>query len=152
MTDAPTVKKQYQAHVDEVWRLGPIWQDRMGLGHIDIENVFLDSFDGEPSCDDFHTTAVCEVRWNYMQAKIKWYLPSLVRCAVEGIVRFVVHEYCHILLASEQTLVDAKLEEHIARDGLTEEESKALQTSYYALLEHSTELAARAIMRGWEGE
>ncbi len=140
-----TVKKQYQVHVDEVERVTTIWIDRMGLSFFEIENVFLDTLD--PS--DPLLVASCEVLWNYMTATIKWYLPKLVQRPIEEVEKFGVHELCHILLASEQSLIDTRLQERTSADNLSESEATVLQDLYYERLEHATELTARALLRAW---
>lgn len=122
----------------------------MGLGHFEIEHVFLDSYFGDDGEEDFKITATTETRWNYMQAKIKWYLLSVVRHSDETIIRVLVHELCHVLLAAEQGLIDARLMwESYDRD-LSEREADELTERYYELLELSTEMTTRAILNGWQ--
>lgn len=123
------------------------WQERMGLTHFEIEHVFLDSYFGDDGEEDFKITAATEVRWNYMQAKIKWYLPSCVRHNNEHLEKTLVHELCHVLLAPEQALVDAKVEEE--RSDLTTSDSNALEARYYERMELATEMTTRAIWRTW---
>lgn len=130
-----------------VERLSPVWVERIGLTHFEIRHAFLDSYDGAGSTDDFHTTAVCETRWQYMQAKIKWYLPSAVRHDDEQLERTLVHELCHVLLSPEQTLLDVKLEKAV--DGVPAEDADDLQDRYFERLELSTEMTARALLRAW---
>lgn len=145
---AVTTKAQYQRVEALINRRGPIWQDRMGLGHFEIGNVFLDSFDGEAGDGtDFAVTAVCEVRWNYQQAKVKWYLPSAVRHSDEELESTLVHEYSHVLLAPEQALIDIELEKAARQE--RGEDFEPLVQQFYERLEMATENTARAIMRGW---
>lgn len=121
-------KAKYKELEKLVLELAPIWQERMGLSHFEIEQSFLDSFLGDDGEEDFKITACAETRWNYMQAKIKWYLPSAVRHSPERIEQTLVHELCHVLLNSEQTHVPSK-----GGDGV----------------ELATEMACRAIYNGW---
>jgi hypothetical protein len=111
-------------------RLAPVWQKRIGLAHFDITHVFLDSYYGDDGEEDFKVTAVTESRWQYLQAKIKWYLPSAVRHDAARLEEILVHELCHVLLAPEQTHMKARHSEH---------------------LELATEMVARAVLAGWKG-
>lgn len=141
------MKQQYQHAIAHIEKLAPVWQDRMGLSHVQIEHVFLDAFDGEGSNDDYKTTAVTESRWQYMQAKVKWYLPSMIRHSDEALEGTLVHELCHVLLGAEQVLVFEKAVD--AAEGMADSDADALMDRYSEQLELSTELTARAILRGW---
>lgn len=129
-----------------------IWQDRLGLSHVEIEHVFLDTFEGAGDGSDFHTTACTETRWQYLQAKIKWYLPSLVRHDERTVEAVLVHELVHVLLAAEQTLIDVRLEGHADADQLGDVEYERLQAAYYERLELTTEMTSRAFLRAWTTE
>lgn len=121
-----TAHERILAHVDT-------WIPRLGLDGWELEVVFLDSWEGTDECeDDFRCTATCESRWNYLQAKIKFYNPSLLRHSDRVLEETVVHELCHVLLAAEQSCIrkDPDMEK----------------------LELSTETAARAFMRAWTEE
>lgn len=122
----------------------PTWQNRLGLDHVEIEHVFLDSFFGDDGEEDFKITAVCETRWNYLEAKIKWFLPSAVRHLPGTLEQVLVHELCHVLLSAEQGIV-ATMEalatpEAVAAAGVAQEK-----------IELCTEMVARAIWRAWAG-
>lgn len=105
---------------DTVGRLGPLWQDRMGLGHFTITHTFLE-LGGED-------IAVTDARWNYLEARINWYLHIAARFTDEDIEEALVHEYVHILLCPEQSVVPAKHTDQ---------------------MELATEMAARAVLAGW---
>jgi hypothetical protein len=143
------MKQQYQRIEKLIRRLAAVWQERMGLGHYEIEHVFLDSFEGGVGIDDFAVTAVAEVRWQYQQAKIKWYLPSAVRHTDADLEGTLVHELCHVLLGPEQNLVDVSLEQ-AARQLNNVDDLDPLVEQFYQRLELSTEMASRAIMAGWQ--
>lgn len=128
------------------------WATRLGIGHYDIEHVYLDSFyDGGDSGDDFKVTATTEGRWNYLQAKVKWYLPSMVRHTDEENEKILVHELCHVLLMPEQELLDYKLQSIASDDerNPTENEFDAIQSLYYERLEMATEQTAKAFWRAY---
>ena len=140
-----------QARVREtIERLAPIWQTRMGLDHWTIEHVFLDSLVGDDDGTDFVTTATTEGRWQYGQAKIKWYEPSAVRHDDDELERILVHELCHVLLMCEQTLIDARFAGDAARDRFTDQEHQLLIDRNYEHLEMATEMTARAVLAGWK--
>lgn len=130
-------------------RKAPLWQRRMGLDHWDIEHVFLDSFYGDDGEEDFKVTAVTESRWQYMQARIKWYLPSAVRHGNEELEKVLVHELCHVLLAPEQALIDTKTHHDITRNQMVGTDVDALWERNYENLELATEMTTRAVMAGW---
>ena len=142
-------KEQYKRITDHIDAIKDVWQERLGLSHFEIEHVYLDSFLGDDGEEDFKVTACTETRWNYLMAKIKWYLPSATRHSLETIEKVLVHELCHVLLAPEQVLIDAKLAEATADQSMTDHEFSALQDQYYERLEMSTEMATKAIMAGW---
>lgn len=127
----------------------PKWINRMGLSHWQIEHVFLDAqLIEEPIVDDYLVTASTEARWNYLQGKIKWYLPSAIRLSNEVIEHTLIHELCHIVLAPEQSLLDIKLEQ--MRAGLTGEDMDQVVSMMYERLELATEQVARCIIKAWE--
>lgn len=139
-------KSQYVRVQELVEQLGPIWQERMLLSHWHIEHVFLDSYFGDDGEEDFKVTATTESRWQYFQAKIKWYLPSAIRHDDDELERVLVHELCHVMLAAEQVLVDARLNSDADREQFTNSEHALLVERNYEHLEHATEMAARAIL------
>lgn len=141
------MKAQYERVEDLVLSASPVWQSRLGLDHFEIEHVFLDSFMGEDPDDDFKITAVCECRWNYLEAKIKWYLPSAVRHDDQKLEETLVHELCHVLLSAEQGVV-ANLD-FGDDDELTDDDRDALEEADHALVELTTEMVARAFWRAW---
>lgn len=135
-----TDKPQYAPVEKKVQRYAKVWTPRLGIAHWDIEHVFLDSFFGDDGEEDFKITATTECRWNYMQAKIKWYLPSCVRHSDQRLEETVLHELCHVLLSPEQhimtTVMDAKTE------WLDAQSEK---------LELATELTTRALWNAYVG-
>jgi hypothetical protein len=128
----------------------PKWQRRMGLMHWDIEHVFIDSYYDDASGEDFKVTAITESRWQYMQARIKWYLPSAVRHDNDVLEKVLVHELCHVLLAPEQALIDTKTTNDLYHSHALGPDADALWERNYEHLELATEMATKAIMAGWE--
>jgi hypothetical protein len=128
----------------------PKWQRRMGLMHWDIEHVFIDSYYDDSSGEDFKVTAITESRWQYMQARIKWYLPSAVRHDNDVLEKVLVHELCHVLLAPEQALIDTKTNDDVYHSHYIGPDADALWERNYEHLELSTEMVTKAIMAGWE--
>jgi hypothetical protein len=126
------------------------WQRRMGLMHWDIEHVFIDSYYDDSSGEDFKVTAITESRWQYMQARIKWYLPSAVRHNNEELEKVLVHELCHVLLAPEQALIDTKTTNDLYHSHSLGSDADALWERNYEHLELATEMTTKAIMAGWE--
>jgi len=123
------MKAQYTQVSDLIEARSPIWEERLGLSDFEIEHAFLDAFEGgDDSCTDFYTTATCETRWNYFQAKIKWYLPSAVRIDPQHLEQTLVHELCHVLLASEQADIPDKHSEKM--ELATERAARAFWNAY----------------------
>lgn len=128
------------------------WQQRLGLSHWDITHVFLDSFDDDQSSDDYKTTAITEARWQYLQARIKWFLPSAARHDDAELEKILVHELCHVLLAPEQQLVDTSIDHGSAHNQYSSVENDALAARNYECLELATEMATRAILNCWNAD
>lgn len=100
-----------QKAYDDIQRIvkatNDIWCERLGISHWEIRQVYLDSYYGDDGEEDFKITACTETRWQYEQAKIKWFLPSAVRHSLPYIEFVLVHELCHIVLAAEQGIPDS---------------------------------------------
>lgn len=130
-------------------KMAPKWQKRLGLDHWEIRHVFIDSFDDDQSSDDYKTTAITETRWQYLQAKIKWFLPSAARHSDLELEKVLVHELVHVLLAPEQQLVDTAIDHSTATHPYTASDHDALSARNYELLELSTESVTRALLTAW---
>ena len=102
----PTNLKRYAEIERLVRKMTPTWEKRLRLDLVVVEHAFLDSYFGDDGEEDFKISAVTEVRWNYDQAKVKWYLPSIARHDDAELERILVHELCHVVLAPEQGIVD----------------------------------------------
>lgn len=114
--------------------LAPLWQERMGLSHWEIDHVFLDSYFGEDEAgDDFCVTAITECRWNYLEAKVKWFLPSAVRWDDARLESTLVHELCHVLLSAEQSCI-VKTVDCEKQELTTEMVSRALVSAWGATI------------------
>jgi hypothetical protein len=135
---------KYDELAQQIGQWSRHWQALMGLDHFNISHVFLDSFFGDDGEEDFKVTATTEVRWNYLEAKIKWYLPSAIRHDEEHLKGILVHELCHVLLAAEQGLIDTKLSLK-AEESMTAGEYEVLQEMFYERMELATEQVARVI-------
>lgn len=131
-------------------RLAPKWQKRMGLTHWEINHVFIDSFYEDDGQEDFKVTAITESRWQYMQARIKWYVPSASRHDDEELEKTLVHELCHVLLAPEQALIDTKTSHDTYHSHFLGSDADALWERNYEHLELATEMVTRAVMAGWK--
>lgn len=139
----------YKRVEQTITRAATVWQKRLGLGHWEIRHVFIDSFDDDQSNDDYKTTAITETRWQYLQAKIKWFLPSAARHDDAELERVLVHELVHVMLAPEQSLVDTAIDHSTASHPYTAADHEALSARNYELLELSTETVTRALCNAW---
>jgi hypothetical protein len=140
---------QAEKHVVEVVeRLTPEWITRLALGHWEYENIFVPTLlIEEPIYDDFIITATTETRWNYLQARVKWYVPSAVRLSDQALEATLVHELCHVALAPEQDLIEIKYEKNAA--DLVGEDHDPLMRLMFERMEMATEVVARSILRAW---
>lgn len=101
------MKPQYETAKATVLRLAEKWQALLGLDRIKIEYVFVESFH-----DDGHSViADTEAFWEYHLAKIRWFLPAMIRETDEGIEEDLVHELVHVLLNPIERHVPTKLDE-----------------------------------------
>lgn len=119
---------QYDAIRYLIRRCSPVWQTQMGLSHFDVQHVFVETFYGDEEAGDVKTTAVTVVKWQYLEAKIVWYLPSAIRHDESYLERTLVHELCHVLLAAEQADIPARHHEKLELS--TEMVTKALWRAY----------------------
>lgn len=106
-------------------RIGPLWQEAMGLGHYDIRHKFLDAVHNEDEVDN-QTTCETQGRWQYLYARLLWNLPTMARQSDEDLEWILVHEYGHVLLLSEQSCILAKDAEKM--ELATEMVARALMT------------------------
>lgn len=138
---------QYAAIERLVRRRSPVWQKRLRLEHFGIRHAFIDSYFGDDGEEDFKITASTETRWNYFQAKVKWYLPSAARHELSDIEGTLVHELVHVLLAPEQYLLDKQ----VARDtdGLDEADAALVTALYYERMEMATEQVTQTLLRAY---
>lgn len=141
--------KAAHRHVEvTVGRFTRTWIKRMNLSHWEIQTVFLDTQLNDEAVDtDFLVTAITECRWNYLQAKVKWSLPSAVRMSDEDLERMTVHELCHVALSPEQALLDMKVDEDAKLEGA--ESLDKLQKLYSERMELATEQMTKCLLAAW---
>jgi len=127
-------------------KLAPIWQTRLGLNHWDIQHTYLDTY-YDP--EEHKVTATTHAQWQYMDANIKWYLPSAVRHNNETIEKILVHELVHVLLSPEQSLVDTEIVHSSSHGQYNETQTNALVERNYEHIELSTEMVTKALLNAW---
>jgi hypothetical protein len=132
--------------IKKINELAPIWQTRLCLNHWDIEHVYIDNYYGDDTGEDNKVTATTHAQWQYLDAKIKWYLPSAVRHDDETLEKILVHELAHVLLAPEQTLIDTEIIHSSAHGNYSETQTNALVERNYEHIELSTEMVTKAIL------
>lgn len=78
----------------DLTELGTKWQNIMDLGHFTINHVFRETVkEDEPD-----TLADTKAFWQYRQARIAWYLPTLSQFGKPEVENAMVHELAHVLL------------------------------------------------------
>lgn len=130
-------------------KLAPVWQDRLGLNHWEIEHTFLDTYYGDENSEDYKVTATTHAQWQYLDANIKWYLPSAVRHNDEILEKILLHEFVHVLLAPEQSLVDTEIVHSSSHGQYSETQSNSLAERNYEHIELSTEMVTKAIWNAY---
>lgn len=98
-------KEQYDWIIELVERAAPIWEVRLHLTDFEIEYAFLDSYFGDDGEEDFKISAVTESRPQYLEAKIKFYLPSCARHDITHLEQVLLHELWHVVLSPEQGIL-----------------------------------------------
>lgn len=131
-------------------KLAPIWQTRLGLDHWDIQHTHIDTYFGDDSGQDHKVTATTHAQWQYMDANIKWYLPSAVRHNDETLEKILIHELVHVLLAPEQTLIDTEITHSSSHGQYSETQTNALVERNYEHIELSTEMVTKALWNAWK--
>lgn len=131
-------------------KLAPIWQKRLGLDHWDIQHTHIDTYYGDDNGQDHKVTATTHAQWQYMDANIKWYLPSAVRHDNETLEKILVHELVHVLLAPEQALIDTEITHSSTHGQYSETQTNALVERNYEHIELSTEMVTKALWNAWK--
>lgn len=145
MTATKAKKPQYDLIEAQTREIIAEWETRLGLSHWEIDHVFLDSYQGEDQAgSEFHCAGVTEARPQYFQAKVKYYLPSLVRLNLHELERLVVHELTHVLLAFEQNLLDPEELPKLA--DAANAASDYIRDLMSDRLETSTEMVTKALL------
>lgn len=119
-----------------------VWHGRMGLVDYEIDYAFLDSYFGDDGEEDFKVSAVTESRPQYLEAKIKFYLPSCARHSDEHLEQVLVHELCHVLLSPEQGIISEIRGSDIPA-------AEKIADLYAYQIENCTERTARILWRAF---
>lgn len=85
----------YENLRNDIVELGTKWQSILDLGHFTVNHVFRETIkEDEPD-----TLADTKAFWQYRQARIAWYLPTLSQFDKPEVENAMVHELTHTLLA-----------------------------------------------------
>jgi len=131
-------------------KLAPIWKKRLCLNHWDIQHTYLDNYFGDDNGQDHKVTATTHAQWQYMDANIKWYIPSAVRHDNQTLEKILVHELVHVLLSPEQSLVDTEITHSSSHGQYNETQTNALVERNYEHIELSTEMVTKALLTAWQ--
>lgn len=87
------------------------WEPLLDLPGISVTHKFHDRYFDEENLD---TTAANTVyQWEYRQAVIHWYLPTVARMDDNDIEMAVVHEYAHLLTGPVRDLITSNKHERL---------------------------------------
>lgn len=78
------------------------WEALLGLDYLSIYHRRIDALADEP-----HQSIIAETKaqWQYKQASILWYVPNVATIEDDQLEGVVIHEFCHVLLASMECLI-----------------------------------------------
>jgi hypothetical protein len=108
-------KKRVQKYIDK-------WFDTMGLKWFRVTMDWVRERDN----DNPGTAARTTTHWQYRQAWIQWFVPSLAENDDEFLENIIIHEFTHILL-SPLLLVDSKEDLPLQHEYATETVARAIQ-------------------------
>src|SRR5262245_48777434 len=101
------MKSQYVDLIKTIKARTQEWEKLLDQRWINVEHAFLESYNHE----DHHTLADTEAFWQYRHAKIRWYLPSMIRLSEAEMDEAIVHEYVHVLLSPIEGKLASRHEE-----------------------------------------
>ena len=144
----------YKSHMPEpydrvtklITKLAPIWHTRLGLNHWEIEHTFLDNY---YDTEEHKVTATTHAQWQYLDATIKWYLPSAVRHNDTTLEKILIHELVHVLLSPEQSIIDTEIVHSSNHGQYSETQTNALAERNYEHIELSTEMITKALWNAY---
>lgn len=98
MTDA-----EYGEQKARVKALIDKWPEHLGLGWWKLTYVYERELDGETERDNkvanWVTTFRCRAQWQYSNALITAFLPTIASLSDEDLEQAFVHELCHVLVS-----------------------------------------------------
>jgi hypothetical protein len=144
-----TTEQQFKPIIQFINRRAPIWKKRLCLSEWDIKHVFVETTHEH---NDYATAATTAAAWQYLSATITWYLPVAVRFSEDFLEATLVHELTHVMLSPEQNLIDTRIASDSANNQYTTSENDALTDRNYELMEFSTEMVTKALLKGWQNE
>lgn len=144
-----TTEPQFKPVVQFITKRAPVWKKRLCLSEWDIKHVFVETTHEH---NDYSTAATTAAAWQYMSATITWYLPVATRFGETFLEATLVHELAHVLLSPEQNLIDTRIASDSANTQYTTSENDALTDRNYELMEFSTEMVTKALLKGWSNE
>lgn len=90
--------KEFTTQKRRVETLIKKWKDNLGLGWWNITWVWEREHDDEDTKNS-HTAGRCQTQWEYKNAVVTFYLPSVAELDAHGLERIFVHECMHILVS-----------------------------------------------------
>lgn len=112
-----------------------------------IKHIFSETPDGAAAVPTDgplsvnRTTACTVAQWEYRQAEITWYLPSVMQHTDEFLAWIAIHEYIHMLLSP----IDGFLFDYLRDDESTVDQIRTLG-HHGRLNEYVTETLARVVL------
>lgn len=106
-TEVVLMKSQYADIAKKIKAKTAEWEKLLDPRWMRVEHVFI-----EGENDEDHTTlADTTANWQYGEAKIRWFLPTMLRLSDSEIEATIVHEYVHVLLSPVEERIPGKYDE-----------------------------------------
>lgn len=98
------MKSHYAPLVKKIKERTAYWERLLNPRWIRVSHSFIESLHDE----DNHTIADTEAYWQYRHARIRWFLPAVIRLDDADLDECIVHEYVHVLLSPVEGRIPAK--------------------------------------------
>lgn len=92
MTDA-----EYNEQKERLEKYLVKWHKLMSMGHYHLKYVYKRDFCVDDKSRS--TYARTSTSWEYREATIEWYMPSLAKATDDELENIVIHEFCHVQMA-----------------------------------------------------
>lgn len=90
--------EEYQQQIERIRGLMGKWRDPLGLLYWEIDNVYDRDGEDDEATGNLSTIAIADVEWDYLKARIHWYMKEVIRASDRDLEVTFVHECIHIIM------------------------------------------------------